>query len=50
MKLRELDRKYFGGQGEPGDVIAGNSADSCLNGLVCRKPGWRSTEILAAEV
>ena len=30
MKLNQLDRKYFGRQSAPEDVIVGNSADSYL--------------------
>ena len=51
MKLRQLDKKYFGRQGEAEDIIVGNSADSYLtdargrkihrlhDGLVRRQPG-----------
>ena len=30
MNLRQLDNKHFGRQGEPEDVVVGNSADSYL--------------------
>ena len=30
MDLRQLDKKYFGRQGDPEDVIVGSSADSKL--------------------
>src|SRR4051812_46960982 len=60
MNLRELDKKYFGRQGEPEDVIVGNSADSYLTDAPGRKYidfmmgwcvgnlGWGNTEIRAA--
>ena len=30
MNLVQRDKKYFGRQGEPEDVVVGNSADSYL--------------------
>ena len=60
MKLRELDKKHFGRQGEPEDVVVGNSADSYLTDARGRKYidfmmgwcvgnlGWANTEIRAA--
>src|SRR5205085_108628 len=60
MNLRQLDKKYFGRQGEPQDVIVGNSADSYLTDARGRKYidfmmgwcvgnlGWGNTEIRAA--
>ncbi|MET0397118.1 MAG: aspartate aminotransferase family protein [Longimicrobiaceae bacterium] len=60
MDLRQLDKKYFGRQGEPGDVIVGDSADSYLTDTRGRKYidfmmgwcvgnlGWANTEIRAA--
>src|SRR6476620_5408610 len=60
MNLRQLDKKYFGRQGEPEDVIVGNSADSYLTDTRGRKYidfmmgwcvgnlGWGNTEIRAA--
>lgn len=59
MDLRQLDGKYFGRQGEPTDVIVGNSADSYLTDTRGRKYidfmmgwcvgnlGWGNTEIRA---
>jgi hypothetical protein len=37
MTLRQLDKKHFGRQGEPQDVIVGNSADSYLTDARGRK-------------
>jgi glutamate-1-semialdehyde aminotransferase len=37
MDLRQLDKKYFGRQGEPEDVIVGNSEDSNLTDTRGRK-------------
>src|SRR4051812_50069344 len=60
MNLRQLDKKHFGRQGEPEDVIVGNSADSFLTDARGRKYidfmmgwcvgnlGWGNTEIRAA--
>src|SRR6476469_1223255 len=60
MNLRQLDKKYFGRQGEPEDVVVGNSADSYLTDARGRKYidfmmgwcvgnlGWGNTEIRAA--
>jgi acetylornithine/succinyldiaminopimelate/putrescine aminotransferase len=60
MDLRQLDRKYFGRQGEPKDLIVGGSADSYLIDTRGRKYidflmgwcvgnlGWGNTEIRAA--
>jgi len=60
MKLRQLDKRHFGRQGEPEDVIVGNSADSYLIDTHGRKYidfmmgwcvgnlGWGNTEIRAA--
>jgi 4-aminobutyrate aminotransferase-like enzyme len=60
MDLRQIDRKYFGRQGEPEDVVAGHSADSYLTDARGRKYidfmmgwcagnlGWGNTEIRAA--
>src|SRR6187397_1818225 len=60
MNLRRLDKKYFGRQGEPDDVIVGSSADSYLTDARGRKYidfmmgwcvgnlGWGNTEIRAA--
>src|SRR5687767_8098211 len=60
MNLRQLDKKHFGRQGEPEDVIVGNSADSYLTDVRGRKYidfmmgwcvgnlGWGNTEIRAA--
>ena len=60
MDLRQLDKKYFGRQGEPEDVIVGGSADSYLTDARGRKYidfmmgwcvgnlGWGNTEIRAA--
>ena len=60
MNLRQLDKRYFGRQGEPEDVIVGNSADSYLTDARGRKYidfmmgwcvgnlGWGNTEIRAA--
>jgi hypothetical protein len=31
MDIRQLDKKYFGRQGDPADFIAGSSADSYLH-------------------
>jgi adenosylmethionine-8-amino-7-oxononanoate aminotransferase len=58
--LRQVDKKYFGRQGEAEDVIVGNSADSYLTDARGRKYidfmmgwcvgnlGWGNTEIRAA--
>jgi 4-aminobutyrate aminotransferase-like enzyme len=60
MDLRQLDKKYFGRQGEPEDVIVGNSEDSYLTDTRGRKYidfmmgwcvgnlGWGNSEIRAA--
>ena len=60
MNLHQLDKKYFGREGEPEDVIVGNSADSYLTDARGRKYidfmmgwcvgnlGWGNTEIRAA--
>src|SRR5687767_13738487 len=60
MNLRQLDKKHFGRQGEPEDVVVGNSADSYLTDARGRKYidfmmgwcvgnlGWGNTEIRAA--
>src|SRR3954452_7684006 len=60
MNLRQLDKKHFGRQSEPEDVIVGNSADSYLTDARGRKYidfmmgwcvgnlGWGNTEIRAA--
>src|ERR1044072_4594027 len=60
MNLRQLDKKYFGRQDEPVDVIVGDSADSYLTDARGRKYidfmmgwcvgnlGWGNTEIRAA--
>jgi hypothetical protein len=60
MNLRQRDKKHFGRQGEPEDVIVGNSADSYLTDTRGRKYidfmmgwcvgnlGWGNTEIRAA--
>lgn len=60
MNLRELDRKYFGRQGDPKDVVVGDSADSYLidargrryidfmMGWCVGNLGWGSTEIREA--
>jgi len=60
MNLRQLDKKYFGRQGEPQDVVVGNSADSYLTDARGRKYidfmmgwcvgnlGWGNTEIRGA--
>src|SRR6478672_10456829 len=60
MNLRQLDRKHFGRQGEPEDVVVGNSADSYLTdargkkyidfmmGWCVGNLGWGNTEIRAA--
>src|SRR5258708_7289267 len=53
MNLRQLDKRYFGRQGEPEDVVVGNSADSYLTDARGRKyidfmMGWCDTEIRAA--
>src|SRR6185436_13503358 len=60
MNLRQLDKKYFGRQGEPRDVIVGGSADSYLTdtrgrryidfmmGWCVGNLGWGNTEIRAA--
>ena len=60
MNLRQLDRKYFGRQGDAKDVIVGGSADSYLTDTRGRKYidfmmgwcvgnlGWGNTEIRAA--
>ena len=60
MDLRQLDKKYFGRQGEPEDVVVGHSADSYLTDARGRKYidfmmgwcvgnlGWGNTEIRAA--
>src|SRR3954462_1924709 len=60
MNLRQLDKKHFGRQGEPEDVVVGNSADSFLTDARGRKYidfmmgwcvgnlGWGNTEIRAA--
>src|SRR4051794_10384875 len=60
MDLRVLDKKYFGRQGEPRDVVVGSSADSYLTDARGRKYidfmmgwcvgnlGWGNTEIRAA--
>jgi len=37
MNLRQLDKKYFGRQGEPEDVVVGNSADNYLTDARGRK-------------
>jgi adenosylmethionine-8-amino-7-oxononanoate aminotransferase len=60
MNARQLDRKYFGRQGEPEDVVVGHSAGSYLIDSRGRKYidfmmgwcvgnlGWGNTEIRAA--
>ena len=60
MNLRQLDKRYFGREGEPEDVIVGNSAGSHLVDSRGRKYidfmmgwcvgnlGWGNTEIRAA--
>src|SRR3978361_14870 len=60
VDLRQLDKKHFGRQGEPEDVVIGNSADSYLTDARGRKYidfmmgwcvgnlGWGNTEIRAA--
>src|SRR6478672_7840386 len=60
MNLRQLDKKHFGREGEPEDVVVGNSADSYLTDARGRKYidfmmgwcvgnlGWGNTEIRAA--
>ena len=60
MNLRQLDKKYFGRQGEPKDIIVGTSSDSSLTDARGRKYidfmmgwcvgnlGWGNTEIRAA--
>jgi 4-aminobutyrate aminotransferase-like enzyme len=60
MQLREMDRKYFGREGEPKDVIVGDSSDSFLTdargrryidfmmGWCVGNLGWGNTEIRAA--
>jgi acetylornithine/succinyldiaminopimelate/putrescine aminotransferase len=37
MNLRQLDKRHFGRQGEPKDIIVGNSADSYLTDSRGRK-------------
>jgi 4-aminobutyrate aminotransferase-like enzyme len=60
MKVRQLDKKYFGRQGDSEDIVVGNSADSYLTDSRGRKYidfmmgwcvgnlGWGNTEIRAA--
>ncbi|HEV8199757.1 MAG TPA: aminotransferase class III-fold pyridoxal phosphate-dependent enzyme [Candidatus Polarisedimenticolia bacterium] len=60
MNFRQLDKRYFGREGEPEDVIVGDSADSSLTDARGRKYidfmmgwcvgnlGWGNTEIRAA--
>ena len=60
MNLHQLDKKYFGREGEPEDVIVGHSANSYLIDARGRKYidfmmgwcvgnlGWGNTEIRAA--
>jgi acetylornithine/N-succinyldiaminopimelate aminotransferase len=60
MNLRQLDKEYFGRQGQPEDLIVGSSADSYLTDARGRKYidfmmgwcvgnlGWGNTEIRAA--
>ena len=60
MNLRQLDKRHFGRQDEPEDVVVGNSADSHLTDARGRKYidfmmgwcvgnlGWGNTEIRAA--
>ena len=60
MDLRRHDKKYFGRQGEPEDVVVGSSAESYLTDARGRKYidfmmgwcvgnlGWGNTEIRAA--
>src|SRR5207237_9724695 len=60
VNLRQLDKKHFGRQGEPEDVIVGDSADSYLTdargrryidfmmGWCVGNLGWGNTEIRAA--
>jgi acetylornithine/succinyldiaminopimelate/putrescine aminotransferase len=50
MNLRQLDKKHFGRQGEPEDIIVGNSADSYLTDARGRKyidfmMGWCLHEV-----
>ena len=47
MNLRQRDKKYFGRQGPPRDVVVGNSADSYLTdarGQIHRREGHLERE------